>query len=367
MKIGILTQPLRGNYGGILQNYALQYVLREMGHIPSTIELYPWKMSYKIIIKILKRIVLRLFLNRKDIDVFWEYHHDKRIKVSCENMFEFVHEHINLIYIKKNKELSCNEYDALIVGSDQVWRPKYNRCQALMFLDFATDWHIKRLSYAASFGTEKWEFSEEETFKYKELIHKFKYVSVREKSGIELCKRYFNIDAKLVLDPTLLLDKTIYLQLCKGVGVAQKGVYYYILDPTPEKLETIKLLSKKRHEPCFSFNSKYQDWSAPDNERIQPPVEKWIMGFDHATVVVTDSFHGCVFSIIFNKEFYVFKNDVRGNTRIISLLEIFGLEDHLISSYTEIPTIKNINWNRINANRRELINQSLHFLKEALS
>jgi hypothetical protein len=367
MKIGILTQPVRGNYGGILQNYALQYILKEMGHNPVTLELYPWKMSFKSIINILKRLVLRLFFKRKDIDVFWEYHHDQRIKIPCKNTFKFIKRNINLLYVKDYKEISTDDFDALIVGSDQVWRPRYNPQQSAMFLDFASNWNIIKLAYAASFGTNQWEFSEDETSRYKEMLESFKAVSVREKTGIELCKKHFNVDAQFALDPTLLLDKSVYKQLCDNTNVTLHGIYCYILDSNQNKTDVIHSLSEARNEEFFSFNSKYEEWYAPNSERVQAPVEKWVKGFDNATTVVTDSFHGCVFSIIFNKEFYAFSNKERGNDRIQSLLETFGLEDRLIKSYSDIQDVKDIDWNLVNMQRNKLIDSSIQFLQENLS
>ena len=113
-------------------------------------------------------------------------------------------------------ENSINDYnfDGYIVGSDQVWRPRYCK-KTLMnnFLDFTNGINVKRLSYAASFGVDSWEFTKDETTKCAELIKTFNAISVREASAVDLCKQYLGVESKQVLDPTLLLSSEDYINM----------------------------------------------------------------------------------------------------------------------------------------------------------
>lgn len=131
----------------------------------------------------------------------------------------------------------------------------------------------------------------------------------------------------------MLLDVQDYVDLVKRADVPKsKGTLLcYILDETELITDLISRLADETGLIPFRGNSRVDDWSAPLAERIQPPVEQWLRGFMDAELVVTDSFHACVFSILFHKPFVVVGNKGRGLTRVKSLLKIFGLEKALYS------------------------------------
>src|SRR5690606_30541311 len=137
------------------------------------------------------------------------------------------------------------KFSAVVVGSDQVWRPRYSPNIYNFFLDFLkNNSTIKKVAYAASFGTEDWEYTEEQTREARELIKHFNAVSVRESSGVLLCDKYLNRkDAVHVLDPTLLLKAEDYNQLINKTK-KEIGLFTYVLDETKEKLDFIKQCSK---------------------------------------------------------------------------------------------------------------------------
>ena len=274
-------------------------------------------------------------------------------------------------------ELNDYEFDAIIVGSDQVWRPKYAFPDIRsFFLDFLkNNQKTLRISYAASFGTDIQEYSEKEIRDCGNLIEKFDAVSVRENSAIHLINNVFiwkcSATPQLVLDPTMLLEKDEYLKIvpCSTKIEKTKELFYYILDMTPDKRKLIDSICIDKGLKEFTVfprsilpNSKVED-------KIIPPVEKWIQGFNRADLIITDSFHGCVFSIIFNKPFIVYANKKRGITRFSSLLEIFNLEDRLITSSSEFNQVKLhsvIDWAKVNCIKEEKKEQSLTFLQDAL-
>ena len=261
----------------------------------------------------------------------------------------------------------CDDYDAYIVGSDQVWRPAYNNI-ANTFLDFTSEWDVKRIAYAASFGTDQWEFSNEQTEICRSLIARFQAVSVRESSGISLCQEYLQRDALHVLDPTMLLKRTDYESLISDAYVTPiKGqIFVHILDKDEDKTILIGKIEKLKNWESFSVNCAVDEHEVyvPIEFRIQPPVEQWLLGFRKAEFVVTDSFHATVFSIIFNKPFIVYANEKRGLARFVSLLEMFGLEHRIITNSNQFTEalLAPIDFNYANQRMESLRETSLNFL-----
>lgn len=331
MRIAIITQPLKHNYGGILQNYALQQTLIKMGHEVETLEFLPGINSFKgRVVAFLKRLFFVLVDDEGRFLHIWKGLSSEQ--QLSQNTRSFIRKHI---YLRQRLNLpGPNEYDAYVVGSDQVWRPMYSDLD-VAFLKFTEGWKsVKRISYAASFGTDNWEYTEEQTQKYKRLAKIFDGISMRESSGVELCNYYLNVKAFHVLDPTLLHDKFFYI---KTLNIDKQKhsdgeLFYYLLDYTIEKEQLIRCVSSETQYRPYTVNSRVEDKTAPMNERIQPPIEKWIRGFMDAKVVITDSFHGMVFSLLFNIPFIVFGNSKRGNSRFLSLLRLFNQEYRLVNS-----------------------------------
>lgn len=341
MKIAILTLPLHTNYGGILQAYALQTTLERMGHTAVVLDadkhpnIRPWYLrplvwTYYAVQKYVKHRNVDIFPEKKMMNGYKEY------LITSQNTQRFIDQHIRRRVYKSLSEIKPDEFGAIVVGSDQVWRTKYyfGKCIKNAYLDFTKGWSIKRVSYAASFGTDEWEYTPQQTSDCKQAIARFDAVSVREDVGVSLCKKHFGIEAKHVLDPTILLSKEDYMSLVDDTNSkpSEGDILTYIIDDTPEKAAIVKEICATKGLKSFRVNSKFEDLGANVNERIQPAVEQWLRGFMDAKFVVTDSFHACVFSIIFNKPFIVIGNEKRGISRFKSLLGTFGLENHLILS-----------------------------------
>lgn len=367
MRLAILTQPLRYNYGGILQNYALQTVLRRMGHEVVTLDpqryYYSWwqHLRYSLFLswsdfisrrtngepldkRCLFLFIINFFLRhslfrKKNVEILEKKKTDKTIQILGKNTFSFVNKNISRKeYSNLSKEISPETYDAFVVGSDQVWRPEYNTNLADMFLEFTKEWDIRRIAYAASFGVDSWNCEATLTEKYKQSLKHFDFISVRESSGVKLCKEVFDVNALHLLDPTLLLTKEEYYSLLHldRVPKSNGDLLVYILDYSDDKKNLIQRITDEYHLSPFRVNSDVENYLLADiNRRIQPPVEQWLRGFYDAEYVITDSFHACVFSIIFDKPFIVYTNDKRGNARFESLLNQFSLADCMISSSEE--------------------------------
>lgn len=369
MRIGILTLPLHYNYGGILQAYALQTVLERMGHEvnlivekrhPTRLPLWKAPLSYG------KRILQNM--TGHPCPVFLEQKIEREFPLVSRYTSEFVNKYIKYVIYDSFNDISESDYDCFVVGSDQIWRPAYFRNIENAYLKFAEGWNVRRIAYAASFGTDKWEYSTEQTEACKRLVQRFNAVSVREASGVELCKEHFGIEAKHVLDPTMLLDKEDYIKLFKTAETPKsKGTLLnYILDETPEKTALIDKIAKDKGLVPFRVNSKVENLAAPLSERIQPPVEQWLRGFYDAEFVVTDSFHACVFSIIFGKPFVVCGNARRGLTRFDSLLGLFELGQCLVTDMSQFVEIRKPDYDSVYQKLATLRSQSNDFIKNVL-
>lgn len=308
MRIGIITQPLYANYGGVLQNWALQQVLMKLGHEPITIDYLPTRSIKSFIISTIKSLILWFVPSRRREFVQRKY---KR-----KSLFEgFIAQHISkteVCYQYSMRYIEQYKLEALIVGSDQVWRPMYNDCLYNMFLQFAENFKGKKIAYAASFGVDNWEFSDEQTKICASLIKQFDAISVRESSGISLCEKYWEVDAVNVLDPTLLVSKGEYIKLCADIPVAkERFLAAYVLDSSDEVDKIIAEEASKRGLIIRRYTA---------DAKAELTVEEWISIFRDASFVVTDSFHGTVFSILFEKPFRCVANRDRGNARFEDLL-----------------------------------------------
>lgn len=368
MKIGILTLPLNINYGGILQAYALQTVLERMGHQVSVFNKrkeYP--LPKKRFLVYLKRFVWHYILRKKNIHVFEEQYQAKVYPVTAQNTLAFVETYIHTDYTELS-HLNATDFDALIVGSDQIWRPQYYKPIENAYLDFAVGWSVKRIAYAASFGTDHWEYSPRQEAQCKDLARNFEAVSVRESGAVEMVKKHFGIKAEHVVDPTLLLEKEDYIQLIErgNTNKSMGDLLVYVLDETTEKQAFINKIAQDYGLVPFRVNSRAENWQAPLQERIQPPVEQWLRGFYDAKVIITDSFHACVFSIIFQKPFMVFGNPARGLSRLKSLLEPLGLMNNIISSDSKDNASCNVNYQHVEQEIKKYKEKSLDFLHSAL-
>lgn len=378
MKIGILTLPLNSNYGGVLQAFALQTILKRMGHDVSEIELkknlrWQYPPLWKIPLSFGKRFLFKYIVRRKNQKILLERYERKIYPLLVHDILEFISKYIKQFTV--DKFIDCKgKFDAFVCGSDQIWRYKYylffEGDIANVYLKFLGDDSCKRIAYAASFGTDNWEYPAKETAECKNWIQKFDAVSVREETGVKLCSTYYDIKAKHVLDPTMLLSKDDYVDLIEKSDVPKStgNLFCYILDNTDEKMNVVKNIEKQRHLSSFFMNGDCGNWTEDLEKRIQPPVESWLRAFYDSEFIVTDSFHACVFSILFHKQFLVIGNKERGLARIYSLLSMFGLEDRLTSDTgLDINRMKTIDYDRVDEILAKHREESRTFLIQALT
>ncbi|MCM1066450.1 MAG: polysaccharide pyruvyl transferase family protein [Muribaculaceae bacterium] len=356
MKIGIITQPLYDNYGGLLQNWALQQTLITLGHEPITFDLlikkFPRKLKFSVAIKnCIKKL---MWFRRYQLG-----------NLSPMNRTRFSRSFIedNIIRTKRIDSYSSDliseyEVSAIIVGSDQVWRPRYNYFLDDMFLRFCKNSPIRKIAYSASFGVDNWEYTQEQTKSAKKLIRHFNKVSVREDSAINLIRHNLEFEAVQTLDPTLLLDKTNYLDLIKEKNISKnKYIAAYILNPTSEINETLRSFAEITNLELMGFSA---------DSRMAISVGEWLSAISHSDFVITDSFHGMAFSIIFHKDFYVICNEERGCSRFISLLSQLNLCNRIISDAKCLTENTKIDWTAVDEKINILRNNSIEYIQDAL-
>lgn len=366
-KIGILTQPLGHNYGGILQAYALQEVLRRMGHTVETIDFRKEPPHWRQIASVIKGALLRRPLARPL--------RAKDRKSFTAHTEHFIHGHIALsprFTSKTAVKDYCDQqnYEVLIVGSDQVWREAYSPHLPTFFLDFLPAGSTtKRIAYAASFGNRN-PISPEMITQVRPFAQRFDAISVREHSGIELAKKLFGVDAIEVLDPTMLLSGDDYKALFASQSDDLAGnLFVYVLDRTEEKARFIREEAEKRGLTPFELLPEerylHEELFRSKKDPFElPPVELWLKSIAESDFVITDSFHGTVFSIIFGKPFMTITNNDRGADRFYSLQ--WALEPGAGNRQSGSLQILQGKENR-RAIPESLIAESLQFLERALS
>lgn len=367
MKVCILTQPLHKNYGGLLQAYALQKVLIDDGHEVLTADI-PFKKPRMFGLPSIIKASIKRYIFNKDVTRLLPISKKEKSYIQ-QKTDKFIFKYLKLTErIKSTSQidrLDKYNFDAFIVGSDQVWRPRYSPGITTYFLDFLKNRDdVIKMSYAASFGIDNCnEFSDIEKAKCGELAKKFHAVSVREDSAVDLCRKEFGIYAEHVLDPTLLLDKETYIDLIEQDSIPEHegNMMVYVLDRSSDKQAIIDKVAQHKELTPYAV--------MPDDNGIYPSVTQWLRGFMDAEYVVTDSFHGVAFSIIFNKPFIAIGNKDRGLARFLSLLNIFDLTDRLVFNYSDLTENKinqPINFKNVNDIMTKQHEFSIDFIRKIL-
>ncbi len=359
MKIGIMTfWSSQDNYGQLLQAYALQTYLTNLGHDVFQIAYNGIEDSKgeKSLVDKIKQ------LNYSKIISIIKQRQNKKKTLAEQrehpryfDKFRADYLHIGNVKYKTYQSLVSNppEADFYICGSDQVWNYSFIGKPEPYFLQFG-DLKVKRLSYAASFGHK--DLPEDIQAKVQSFLQKFDSISVREKSGVDICKKLVNKDIHWVPDPTLLITKEQWSALSADTNgfksENKQKVFVYTLGnrPLEAKDEILKYFSEIDNTELVhsSINNDFSGTS-------YPTINEWLGLFKNTDLVLTNSFHGIVFSIIFNKKFFALpsKGSTAGmNERILSLLQKCGLEDHILFEFNkdEIQGLiaKEVDWAKVN-------------------
>lgn len=372
------------DYGGMLQAFATQRALAKIGvdseamdfnYLKPDINKRKWRYflsnSFDItIVKekgrvITKKIRTRLNENlRKKLaerDAVFEAFCTKNFKVSrrfssWQDMTE-----------------GCRAYDAVIVGSDQLWLPS-NVAGDYYTLNFVPD-DVRKIAYATSFGIGT--VPEKMKAEYKRYLSRIDYLSARETSGQEIIKYCTGRDVPLVCDPTILLEKEDWCEIATDKKVVEGDyIFCYFMGDNPEQREFVKRLAQNKGckivallhlDQYIASDENYVDF-APYN--ISPA--DFVNLVKNAKYVCTDSFHGTVFSIIFSKNFFTFKRfnkkeSLSTNTRLLSLLNRLGLNDRLYTGEESVDGNLNVcNYERVQQDLKAFQIDSFNYIKNSI-
>lgn len=333
-KIGILTWYNHGNYGSAMQAYALKTYLKKMGYRAEIIPYIPlWERNLynQKFIKRLKKILKRvygLFLNvlssknYKYIDFTYVFR-KKYLEISNQCTEEDIAQ-----YVKK--------YSTIICGSDQIWNPTH--IDYTFLLDFSPE-HINKISYAVSLGVQ--EFPNEHKNNYISLLQHFDAISVREDSGLMLLND-FGIKSSVHVDPALLLNVEEYRKISHSLeNVNQKFIFCYFLKTNNEYKTAIVEYAKSKGLDIVGISFNNDDYHWMKNVSFSGPRE-WLWLIDNAEIVMTNSYHATIFSIIFHTPFYSFlrflnKDHNSQNSRIEQLNKYFDIEKNIIDTDIMLP------------------------------
>ncbi|MGO4961244.1 polysaccharide pyruvyl transferase family protein [Jeotgalibaca porci] len=375
-KIGIITLNGYSNYGNRLQNYALQKTLESLGFAVETVTIESPKKEINKDKEKLSNIYMKVKESIDDdlIDKIKRkaYHFIKRKEFSQSNQSrtnvfkdftkEFIKETEYSISVERIPYNAINEYEYFITGSDQVWNPNFPEISELYFLTFAP--LSKRVAYAPSFGIS--ELPKEYNQIYSEWLSGIKYLSVRENAGADIISELTGRDVQVLVDPTLLLTKEEWIDIAKEAKNKPKKPYLltYFLGGIPKEFKNqINNIAKNHELEIINLG----DIKERDTYRTGP--SEFIDYINGCSIFCTDSFHGAVFSILFEKPFIVYERSGKTSmySRINTLLDKFDFNARKIESISNNGNLFDINYKHVPLILNEERNKAFTFLKNALN
>ncbi len=331
MKIGILTYHCAHNYGAVLQCYALQEYLKSLGHEVCVIDYQPSYLKYGLFIwynwlslnpvKCVKKIIKQL--------------RSFKLQYKRGKAFEsFIHRRLNVKPI--NLQSIQNDIDCFVFGSDQIWRKNNNQFDPIYFGEFKAAKGRKLISYAASMGLDK--LSETEKEQISKWLEHFSIITVRETSLKQLLSPITDKKIEVVADPTFLLNQQRWMKIAKSPNINKPYILIYQVISNPLADKIAQIAAKELKAEIIEIASKVDDNKKNHRTVYAASPEDFLGWIMNARFMVTTSFHGTAFSIIFNKAFVSIKQNRPSDLRIESILHEFQLTNRFID-------INNWKWN----------------------
>ena len=277
--------------------------------------------------------------------------------LTSKNSFEkrFANSYLRVADVNENNR-------GYITGSDQVFRPMYTNGMLEQFLlDFAKP-DAKKIAFSASFSVGKEQFLKENSKEIiehmKKSLQSFDFISVREKSGVEICKEVLGVAAEWIIDPVFILEKAKYEELLNNATKDYSNkIVSYVLD------------NNKSYDKAYKHLEKLYGSRVVRLANSNESVENWLSAIKNCKLFVTDSFHGLCFALIFNKPFICISNKSRGVARFDSIIEMLNIENQCINSIDEIYTkdcIFKVDYEKVNQRIEEERQKGLAFLQKAI-
>lgn len=360
MKVGIISYHRVINYGALLQVYALQEKIKELG---AECEIIDYR--NKILEDKHKKMK---FSECKSIKDYIRYFmlgkcHNKKFN-KFRNFSEKYLNTSETCYTKEDLKILFEKYTKVITGSDQVWNHNINGLDDAYYLDFLSD-KKKKNSFSASFGYKILPDDYKET--YKNLLKDYNMLSVREKHGADIIEDLLRYRPSVVLDPTMLKIKEEWFDFANEYKNKDKYILIYGFSGKNYMMDLAKNIAKKtgyqiviiQNNYLPSFNIKYEKTAGP----------KDFLGiFKNAEYILTNSFHGTAFSINLNKEFFteLLPESTKVNSRLEHVLNLFNLEDRKITGSNPDIIENKINYTEVNKKLNNERMKSVQFLKEII-
>lgn len=285
------------------------------------------------------------------------------IRIKKKKLFErFVNNYLNLSKsIQKNElDFVINKYDLFITGSDQVWNLDITGEDYTYFLDFLSN-RNKKASYAASLGN----FDILSRYDTKKLLIDFENISIREESKKDIVENYINKKITVSLDPTLLLSDNDWVKVSANVNIKQEYLLIYTVDKPIDLISYAKKIAKDKNLKIIYLSDNFERQSDIEYIRGVSP-EDFLGYFKKATIILTNSFHGTVFSIIFKKVFYVeLQGRNKYNDRSENLLKNLMLENRILINQKDISR-SDINWDLVNRSLEKMKKDSYRYIKKLI-
>lgn len=361
MRIGVLTFHRTNNYGASLQAYALCHYLQKLGVDAELIDYQNRKMEEDYI---KAYSVPKGFKRKLRYYLFFSRSQDKRKKAFSDfaALTKTSHKHYSDNF---DMSAAASQYDYIFVGSDQVWNYHITGFDWNFYLSFAPSG--KRVAYAASIGLE--EFDEEYVPKIKEILDGYYRIGVRENQAVELLNHIGVKNCNLVADPTLLLDKREWQKIVGNPIVNGKYILVYSFGMTKTMKDFTEELAKMKSMKIVHIDGSPKNifsnlWYSARG--VGP--QEWVNLFYYASAIVTNSFHGTVFSVNFGKEFYteLLPPPAKVNSRLTNILKELDLEGRIIDNGLCEEMGKDIDYETINIKLKEMINRSTSFINEVI-
>lgn len=364
MRISIITLHRAQNYGSVLQTFALQYKLNEIGHEVNILDYHPERYTNRGWLKRLKdkspKFKNPLILLLAKALIYPSYIRKGKIFDSYVN--KYLNLHPTKFATNEEAKKITFDADAYCTGSDQVWNSHWNECvEKALFLDFVPKGKLV-FSYASSIGLS--ELPKEEVEITSKLLNKYEYLSVREDSGLSILHDLGREDAVQCLDPTLLLSKEEWNKYTNDKFEGKDYILTYNLHHDPEIDKYANELSRKYDLPVWNISYNWHDVIRKGHLCWCPPVEDFLGLIKHAKFVIADSFHATVFSIIFERQFVTITPEI-ASSRISSILNLLDLGNRNLQKFENIGVIeKPINYTNV---KKILLNEqniSMNYLKK---
>lgn len=359
MKVGIITFHTALNYGAVFQTFALFKTLQKLGADVKVID-YRAPFNEK---RFAPKPLSYFFRPREIFNIIFRNSYQR----FCPKAFSsFVSRNIDLTmpkFSREDLELLNNEFDCFITGSDQVWNLACTEGDDSYYLTFVNECK-KKNSYAASFGYTQ--IPEDKQALYTNLLQNFNNISVRESSGIAIVKSLVNKEAKLVLDPTLLLNKNEWAELADySLVPTENYLLMYLMSEDKTLINQAKVYAKQNNLKVIYLTQRLFDVSGVKNIRNASP-EQWLGLFLKANAIATNSFHGLVFSINFSKHLitkYIPRSIA--NSRIETMINLFQLQSNLMDS-TVFRAENRINYESVESLLLEKREFSINYLNRII-